>query len=297
MATTADVRRMPLVAVLLLTACSGGVLDPHGPVGAAERQVMLNSLAVMLVIVVPTIVLALVFAWWFRASNTRARRRLDFVYSGRVELIVWSIPLLAIVFLGGIIWTGSHLLDPFRPLDTPGKPLEVQVVSLDWKWLFIYPEQRVAAVNQMVVPIGVPVHLSLTSASVMNSFFVPQLGGMVATMNHMATQLHLQADDAGDYYGLSTQFSGDGFPDMQFLVHAVPADGFAHWVDTTRQAGDSLDAPEYQRLAAQSRVARPLTYRSVQPGLFDAIVGQQIPPSEGPQAGHGGVRVDPRTGS
>jgi cytochrome o ubiquinol oxidase subunit II len=295
--STAGMRALPLLPALLLSGCAGGVLDPHGVVGAAERQVTLNALAVMLVIVVPTILVAVAFAWWFRASNPRAHRRPHFAYSGRVELIVWSIPLLAIVFIGGLIWNGSHRLDPFAPLPGAGRPLEVQVVSLDWKWLFIYPEQGVATVNQLVVPAGVPVHFSLTSGSVMNSFWVPQLGGMVATMNRMATQLSLQADDAGDYYGESAQFSGDGFSEMHFLVHAVPADEFARWLNATRQSGAALDAASYGQLARQSRNVQPFTYRSVQAGLFDAVVQQQIPPAGGPDVGHGGVRVDPRTGN
>jgi cytochrome o ubiquinol oxidase subunit II len=293
----AGMRRIPCLLALLLSGCAGGVLDPHGAVGAAERQVTLNALAVMLVIVVPTILVAVAFAWWFRASNPRAQRRPHFAYSGRVELIVWSIPLLAIVFIGGLIWNGSHRLDPFAPLPTPGKPLEVQVVSLDWKWLFIYPEQGVATVNQLVVPTGVPVHFSLTSGSVMNSFWVPQLGGMVATMNRMATQLSLQADDAGDYYGESAQFSGDGFSEMHFLVHAVSADEFGRWLSATRQSGAALDAASYAGLARQSHDVQPFTYRSVEAGLFDAVVKQQIPPASGPEVGHGGVGVNPRTGS
>jgi cytochrome o ubiquinol oxidase subunit II len=293
----AGMRRIPCLLALLLSGCAGGVLDPHGAVGAAERQVTLNALAVMLVIVVPTILVAVAFAWWFRASNPRAQRRPHFAYSGRVELIVWSIPLLAIVFIGGLIWSGSHRLDPFAPLQSPGKPLEVQVVSLDWKWLFIYPEQSVATVNQLVVPTGVPVHFSLTSGSVMNSFWVPQLGGMVATMNRMATQLSLQADDAGDYYGESAQFSGDGFSEMHFLVHAVSADEFGRWLSATRQSGAALDAASYAGLARQSHDVQPFTYRSVEAGLFDAVVKQQIPPAGGPDVGHGGVGVNPRTGS
>ena len=174
-------------------------------------------------IVVPTIVAALFFAWWFRASNARASYRPDWVYSGRIEIIVWSIPLLVILFLGGVIWIGSHDLDPYRPIASQAKATEVQVVSLDWKWLFIYPDQGIASVNELVVPVAAPVHFSLTSASVMNSFFVPQLGSMIATMNGMVTQLHLQADQSGEFYGQSTQFSGDGFSGMQFVVRAVPA--------------------------------------------------------------------------
>src|SRR4051812_2326242 len=158
----------------------------------------------MLAIVIPTILATLAFAWWFRESNSRARYLPDWAYSGRIELVVWAIPTLVILFLGGVTWIGSYDLDPARPLSSHVKPLEVQVVSLDWKWLFIYPEQGVAAVNELVVPAGRPVHFSLTSASVMNAFFVPQLGSMIYAMNGMTTQLHLQADRPGDFYGRSS---------------------------------------------------------------------------------------------
>lgn len=289
-------RRADAALGLPLAACSGGVLDPQGVVGAADRQIMLNALAIMLAIVVPTILSALAFAWWFRESNARAGRLPHWVYSGRIELLVWSIPLLTILFLSGVIWIGSHRLDPYRPIASQVQPLEVQVVSLDWKWLFIYPHEGIAAVNELVVPAGVPVHFSLTSASVMNAFFVPQLGSMVATMNGMVTQLHLQADRAGDYYGESTQFSGDGFSDMNFVVHAVPADRFPQWVTTARLAGTVLDRAGYEALAQQSSNVPPFTYRAVAPGLFDAVATQAIPPASGPQQGRGGPSVHPRPG-
>ena len=279
-----------------LAGCSGGVLDAQGPVGAADAKILLNASAIMLAIVVPTIIATLAVAWWFRASNTRARYRPDFVYSGRVELVVWGIPLLVILFLGGVIWIGAHDLDPFRPIASDRKPIEVQVVSLDWKWLFIYPDEGVASVNELVVPAGAPVHFSLTSASVMNSFFVPQLGSMIATMNGMVTQLHLQADRPGDYFGLSTQFSGDGFSDMHFVLRAVPEDQFARWIVATKQAGPALDRAGYAALAQQSRNVRPFTYRDVDPNLFRAVATQELPPGPGPQSGRGGPSVNPRGG-
>jgi cytochrome o ubiquinol oxidase subunit II len=284
-----------LLIALLAGCAGGGVWDAQGPVASADRQMTLNALAIMLAIVVPTIAIALGAAWWFRASNPRARRRPNWAYSGRIELIVWSIPLLVILFLSGVIWIGSHQLDPYRPLASPGKPLEVQVVSLDWKWLFIYPEEGIATVNQLTVPIGTPVHFSLTSATVMNAFFVPQLGSMVATMNGMVTQLHLQADRAGDYYGQSTQFSGDGFSGMHFVVHAVSRDQFEQWVSTARASGDALDRAGYDALARESKNVRPFTYRSVVPGLFQAIATLQIAPAGGPTQGHGGRDVNPRS--
>jgi cytochrome o ubiquinol oxidase subunit II len=280
---------LALAALPLLTGCAGGVLDPQGPIGGANRTILLNSLVIMLAIVVPTIVVALVFPWWYRETNTRARYRPDWAYSGRVELIVWSIPIMVILFLGGVIWIGSHELDPGNPIASNQKPVEVQVVSLDWKWLFIYPGQGIATVNQLVVPAGVPVHFSLTSASVMNMFFVPQLGSMIAAMNGMVTQLYLQADHPGDFYGQSAQFSGDGFSDMHFTMRAVPADQFGQWVNGVQQAvGPALDRAAYEALSQESQNVPPSTYRAVDPGLFHAIAMREIPPEPGPGTGRGG---------
>lgn len=283
---------MPLI--LTLAGCSGGVLDPQGPIGAANMKILLNALVTMLTIVVPTIVAALAFAWWFRASNTRARYLPSFVYSGRIELIVWAIPLLIILFLSGVIWIGSHDLDPSRPIASQGKPLEVQVVSLDWKWLFIYPDQGIASVNELAVPAGVPVHFSLTSATVMNMFFVPQLGSMIATMYGMVTQLYLEAGHAGDFYGQSAQFSGDGFSGMHFTLHAVPGDAFARWVATVQEAGAWLDRAGYIALLHENQNVRTITYQSVEPGLFEDIVAGRLPPGPGPASEGSGPAVRPR---
>jgi cytochrome o ubiquinol oxidase subunit II len=273
------------MALMILSGCAGGVLDPRGPIADANAKILLNALEIMLVIVVPTIVAALVFAWWFRASNTRARYRPEFVYSGRIELIVWAIPLLVILFLGGVIWIGSHDLDPFKPIESQTKPIEVQVVSLDWKWLFIYPEQGIASVNEIVVPVDTPVHFSLTSASVMNMFFVPQLGSMIATMNGMVTQLHLKADRTGSFFGQSSQYSGDGFSDMHFMLRAATQAEFDQWIAAARQAGPALDLEAYVALAQQSQNVAPYTYREVEPMLFRDLVTQQLPPGPGPADG------------
>jgi cytochrome o ubiquinol oxidase subunit 2 len=249
----------------------------------------------MLAIVLPTIAATFGFAWWFRASNLRARYLPDFVYSGRLELIVWSIPLLTIVLLGGVAWIGSHELDPAEPIASSKPPLQVQVVSLDWKWLFIYPDQHVASVNQLVVPAGVPVHFALTSSSVMSTFFIPQLGSMIYTMNGMATQLYLQADEPGTFYGESGHYNGDGFSDMHFDVRAVPADQFTTWVSATRANGPTLDAGSYAQLSIQSIAVKPFTYRNVEPDLFEQVVEQQIAPGPGPQTGKPELDVSPRT--
>jgi cytochrome o ubiquinol oxidase subunit 2 len=251
-----------------------GVLSPTGPVGAAEKIILFDSLAIMLAIVIPTIAATLAFAWWFRASNARAKYRPEWAFSGQLELIVWSIPTLVITFLGGIAWFGSHDLDPFRALPSKAKPVEVEVVSLDWKWLFIYPDDGVAAVNQLVIPAGSPVHFRLTSSGVMNSFFVPRLGSQIYTMAGMITQLSLQADQTGDFHGLSAQFSGAGFSDMQFVVRAVAPDDFSGWIADSKAAGGNLDAAGYAELTKPSQNVKPATYGAVAPKLFDAIVDQ-----------------------
>lgn len=271
------------------------ILNAAGPIGADNRTILLNSLAIMLCIVVPTIVAALVFAWWFRASNTKAVYRPTFTYSGRIELVVWTIPLLTILFLGGLIWIGSHRLDPMRPLQVENGPetLEVQVVSLDWKWLFIYPGQTIATVNHLTVPTGTPVRFRLTSASVFNVFFVPELGSMIYAMNRMETRLHLRADHDGAYYGRSAQFSGDGFPGMNFTLHAVPQAAFDEWVAETKTGDRALDEAAYRDLSQRTSDVPPFSYASAKPGLFEAILHHRLPPQRGPSEGSGGPEVSP----
>ncbi len=277
-----------LAASLALAACQPAVLDPAGPIASANRSILFDSLLIMLAIIGPTIAATLAFAWWFRASNPRALRLPDFAYSGRIELVTWAIPMLTITLLGGVAWVGSHELDPAKPLESKTPALEVQVVSLDWKWLFIYPDQHVASVNQLTIPAGQPVHFQLTSASVMDSFFIPQLGSMIYTMNGMASNLNLQADKPGTLWGLSTHYSGDGFSDMHFAVKAMDAGDFAQWVEATRKDGPVLDAATYVDLAKQSINDRPFTYRDADPELFQKIVSQQIAPAPGPKGSGGG---------
>ncbi len=278
-----------------LAACQPAVLDPQGPIGIAEKTILTDSLVIMLAIVVPTILTALGVAWWFRKSNTKARYLPDWAYSGQLELVIWAIPLMVIILLGGVAWIGSHELDPGKRLASSTPAVEIQGVSLDWKWLFIYPDQHIASVNQLVVPAGVPVHFALTSASVMNAFFIPQLGSMIYTMNGMTSQLNLQADQPGSFHGLSSHYSGDGFSDMHFEMRAVPAGQFQAWVADTRKAGGALDTASYTQLAKQSVNVQPFSFRDVDQGLFQKIVSQQLPPGPGPQSGKGGVDVSPRT--
>ena len=275
-----------MIGAATLGGCSEGVLNPKGPVAAAELQILLNSLGIMLAIVIPTILATLGVAWWFRASNKRARYLPNFDYSDRLEMLVWSIPAMTVLLVGGVAWVGSHELDPRKPLAASARSIRIQVVSLDWKWLFIYPDHRIATVNQLTIPIGTPVSFELTSSGVMNSFFVPQLGGQIYTMAGMMTRLHLQADHPGTYPGLSAQFSGDGFADMRFNVEAVPAENFALWVDTTRTTGPVLDAHAYADLAKPSSAVAPFTYRAVAPNLFNSILNSAMQPEASSRVTH-----------
>ncbi len=286
------VRTAAACPALALGGCAGGVLQPRGPIGEADAMILLNAVGIMSVIVVPTIVALVAIGWWFRASNTRARYQPSFVYSGQLELIVWAIPVLVIMFLSGLTWIGAHELDPYQPIASKEPPLTVQVVSLDWKWLFIYPQQRLASVNELVIPERTPVHFFLTSATVMNQFFVPQLGSMIATMNGMQTQLYLQADHPGNYYGLSAQYSGDGFSGMHFNVRAVSQADFQHWVaDTQHGGGPALDRNGYSDLLRESCDVKPFTYSSADPTLFTAVVKRDLPPGGGPKGGRAGPGV------
>lgn len=266
-----------LAATVLLSSCRKGVLDPHGPVGTAERLMLYDATAIMLAVVIPVILLTLGFAWWFRAGNRFARYRPDWEYSGRIEMITWSIPALVILFLGGIAWVGSHQLDPPRALKSDSAPLEVQVVSLDWQWLFIYPGQHIASLNHLVLPTGVPVRFSLTSNSVMNSFFIPQLGSQIYTMAGMTTHVNLQADQQGTYRGISAQFSGEGFADMRFDVDAVSGTGFQAWVSDVRASSQVLDAPAFAQLALPTPAKGTAIYADVSAGLFETIAAGHPP--------------------
>jgi cytochrome o ubiquinol oxidase subunit II len=262
-----------------------GVLDPQGPIASAERLLLINSTAIMLVVVVPVILATLGFAWWYRSSNARASHSPDESFEGRIEFVVWSIPALIVILLGGVIWIGAHQLDPRAPIPADAKPLQVEVVALDWKWLFIYPEQGVAAVNQLVIPAGTPVHFRLTSATVMNSFFVPQLGSQIYTMGGMTTHLNLLADEPGEYPGFSANFSGDGFAEMRFIAKAVPAGDFNAWIAQARGTGSALDDASYAVLAKPSIAVPPGTYRSVAPNMFERIIDQTTAVPEKARAG------------
>jgi cytochrome o ubiquinol oxidase subunit II len=271
-------------AALLMASCSEGVLDPHGPVGKAERVILYDATVIMLAVVIPVIVLTLAFAWWFRARNRRAQYRPDWEYSGRIEMIIWSIPALVILFLGGIAWTASHDLDPLAPLADSTPALDIEVISLDWRWLFIYPHEGVASLNRLVVPAGVPLRFRITSTTVMNSFFVPQLGSQIYAMPNMVTRLNLKADQPGTFEGLSAQFSGDGFSDMRFDLVSTEPEAFRDWVTAAKTQGGVLNSGTFEQLSRPAKAEGTQTYAQVSEGLFDKVSSGHLAPAA-PQRG------------
>jgi len=266
------VRLLPLAALMLLSGCQWVVLDPKGPIGQQERSIIITATVLMLLVVVPVIALILIFAWRYRASNEKAEYRPEWSHSNRIEAVVWLIPCLIIAALGVITWKSSHALDPYRPLDSKVKPIRIDAVALDWKWLFIYPDQHVATVNQVAFPANVPVEFHITSATVMNAFFIPQLGSQIYAMAGMQTQLHLLANEPGTYQGLSSNYSGDGFSGMTFKAVAMPRQGFDAWVAQVQASQQTLGAAAYEQLARPSENNPVAYYSQVQPHLFADIV-------------------------
>lgn len=260
-------------APLLLSGCDGfTVLDPHGQIGADERSIILLATGLMLVVVIPVIVMALAFAWRYRASNTTATYAPDWAHSGKIEAVVWLVPCVIVGILAMVTWTSSHELDPYKPIVSENKPITIEAVSLNWKWLFIYPDLQIATVGEIAIPRGVPVNFRLTSDSAMNSFFIPQLGGQIYTMVGMETKLSLIADKTGVYDGISANFSGDGFSDMKFKTLSMKERDFGDWVDKVKASSKPLDAATYRQLAQPSE-NEPVTYfSSVQPDLFHDIL-------------------------
>ncbi len=260
------------IAALLLSGCDAVLLDPKGPIGEAERNVIFLAIGLMLIVVVPAIIMTLVFAWKYRASNTKATYAPEWSHSGAIEAVVWTVPIIIILILGTVTWIATHTLDPRQPIASAEKPLEVQVVSLDWKWLFIYPEYGVASVYELVLPAGRPVHFSLTSSGVMNAFFIPQLGSQIYTMAGMQTQLYLKADHPGSYAGISANYSGHGFADMHFKADALDPAALKAWIAKAKQAAP-LDTAAYRTLVKPGSHA-VTRYGSVETGLYDRILNQ-----------------------
>jgi cytochrome o ubiquinol oxidase subunit 2 len=263
-------------STVLLSGCNSAILDPKGAIGLEQRTLILTAIGLMLIVVIPVIIMAFAFAWKYRASNTNAKYSPNWSHSNKVEAVVWTIPIIIIAILATITWKTTHQLDPFKPIVTDEKPMTVEVVSLDWKWLFIYPEQGIATVNELVIPKDVPVQFKVTSNTVMNSFFIPQLGGQIYAMAGMQTQLHLIANEAGTYKGISANYSGRGFSGMKFNAIATPTRAdFDAWVAKVKQAPNQLATPDdFKKLAADS-IDNPVEYFStVQPNLFKEIIHQ-----------------------
>jgi len=262
--------------VASLAGCGGEltVLDPKGSVGVAEKQLIATATWAMLLVVVPVILLTLFFAWRYRASNRNATYAPKWAHSTAIEVVVWTIPAVIILFLAILTWKTSHELDPYKPLESNVKPINVEVVALDWKWLFIYPDLGIATVNQLAVPVGTPVNFRITSDSVMNSFFIPQLGTQVYAMAGMQTRLHLVADAAGDYAGISANYSGKGFSDMKFRTLATSQQDFDAWVQKVKAAQTPLSMDQYAKVSEPSEKAPVEYFSTVDPKLFNNIIAK-----------------------
>jgi cytochrome o ubiquinol oxidase subunit II len=272
-------RRIASIAVLfattpLLGGCQIALLDPAGPIGAEEKSIIVLATCLMLIVVIPVIAMTLIFAWRYRASNERAAFTPNWSHSNAIELAIWVVPCLIIIVLGIVTWTSSHKLDPYRQIAAAAKPIDVEVVSLDWKWLFIYPDLKIASVNELAFPVGTPVHFKLTSASVMNSFFIPRLGSQIYTMPGMQTQLSLLAEQPGHYIGISANYSGAGFSDMQFNARAMMPADFVKWVDAVRGAPQNLTMTAYRQLAVPSEKVPVAYYGSVGPTLYHDVLNK-----------------------
>ena len=278
-------RVLLVLPAALFAGCNMVLLHPAGAVAAQQGHLIVVSTVLMLLVIVPVMALTVVFAWRYRKSNREATYTPDWDHSTQLELMIWAVPLLIIIALGAVTWINTHTLDPYRPLraldaahpvaaDT--KPLTVEVVALDWKWLFIYPEQGIAVVNELAAPADVPITFKITASSVMNSFFIPELAGQIYAMPGMQTELHAVMNRAGDYDGFSANYSGAGFSDMRFKFHSLSAGDFEHWVQAVKASGQTLDREDYLRLERPSEHDPVRRYATVADGLYDSILGRTI---------------------
>lgn len=248
------------------------LFDSKGFIAAEEGVLIIQATLMMLVVVVPVLVLLFYFAWHYRASNKNARYMPNWEHSKMDELVWWAIPFEIILVLSALTWSSTHALDPRKPLESNVAPITVQVVALPWKWLFIYPELGVASVNTLHIPTDTPINFKITADAPMNSFWIPELGGQIYAMTGMVTELHLIANESGTFKGLSANYSGEGFADMTFNVHANPKEAFDLWVAQTRQSSAALDSPAYALLAKPSTMTEAGYYGSVAPIIFDSLL-------------------------
>jgi cytochrome o ubiquinol oxidase subunit 2 len=272
---------LTFVVAALLSGCDMSVLDPKGQIAADEKSLIITATLLMLVVVVPVIFLTLYFAWKYRETNTEATYTPNWSYSHRIEAVVWAVPCAIILVLGTITWKTTHSLDPYKPLESTVKPITIDVVSLDWKWLFIYPDQHIATVNEVAFPANTPVNFRITSDTVMNVFFIPQLGSQIYAMAGMQTQVNLIADTEGVYDGLSTNFSGAGFPDMKFKAHATSQADFDAWVAKVKASPKHLGLDNYNDLAKPSEKDPVQYFSDVQPVLYAAVLDKYMDKSSG----------------
>lgn len=261
---------------LMLSGCNAALLNPKGQISLEQRSLIFTAIGLMLIVVIPAIVMALIFAWKYRAANTKAKYTPNWAHSNKVEAVVWGIPVIIIIILATLTWKTTHSLDPYRPLEHANKPVTIEVVSLDWKWLFIYPEQGIATVNEIAFPKNTPIEFKVTSNSVMNSFFIPRLGSQIYAMAGMQTKLHLIANEPGTYDGISASYSGAGFSGMKFKAIATPDKAsFEKWVAQVKQSPETLnDMVAFKKLAQPSKFNKTEYFASVKSDLFGDVIHQ-----------------------
>jgi cytochrome o ubiquinol oxidase subunit 2 len=280
-----NLRGLLLLPTALLAGCGTVLLNPSGDVASQQGKLIIVSTVLMLLIIVPVIALTILFAWRYRQSNREATYSPDWDHSTVLELVIWAAPLLIIIALGAVTWISTHTLDPYRPLQrldaqrpVPAglKPITVQVVALDWKWLFIYPEQGIATVNELAAPVDVPIEFKITSSTVMNSFFIPALAGQIYAMPGMQTTLHAVINKPGVYDGFSANYSGAGFSGMKFKFHGLDTAGFEAWVKTAKASGQQLTRGNYLQLEQPSEREPVKHYAAYAEGLYDAILNRCV---------------------
>ena len=292
-----------LTATALVAALSGCskavVLNPAGDIAAQQGDLVILATVLMLIIIVPVILLTFFFAWKYRQSNTEAEYDPDFHHSTKLELVIWTAPLIIVIILGAITWISTHKLDPYRPLDridhaTPlaenVQPLTVEVVAMDWKWLFFYPEQGIATVNELAAPVNRPIHFKLTSTTTMNAFYVPDLAGMIYAMPGMQTELNAVINKEGVYKGMSSHYSGAGFSGMTFKFHGLSNDGFSEWIAKAKTEGKTLDRESYLALAKPSERNPVERFGTVAPNLYHTVLNRCV--EEGQMCMHTMMAID-----
>jgi cytochrome o ubiquinol oxidase subunit 2 len=273
--------------IVILSGCDTVVMSPAGDIAAQQANLIVWATGLMLIIVLPVIFFVLLFAWRYRAGNKEAIYEPDWDHSTSLELLIWAGPLAIVIALGALTWVSTHQLDPYRPLDRIGKDrpipegvetLVVEVVAMDWKWLFFYPEQGIAVVNQLVAPVDRPIKFKITSTTMMNSFFIPALAGQIYAMGGMETTLHAVINEAGIYDGFSANYSGAGFNGMRFKFHGMPEDDFEQWVAKVKADGEILSRSVYKELAKPSEYNPVQYYSAVEPALYESILNRCVEP-------------------